>query len=77
MSRVVARTRVFLDDAFPIQGASHGDAETYVVSDGQLVTDGKLLMMPEQFVGYTGAADKPETIMLKNNGLQCWIQRYL
>jgi malate synthase len=68
-SRVVARTRVFLDDAFPIQGASHGDAETYAVSDGQLVMDGNLLMMPEQFVGYTGAPDKPETIMLKNNGL--------
>ncbi|MEN8840966.1 MAG: malate synthase G [Octadecabacter sp.] len=68
-SRVVARTRVFLDDAFPIQGASHGDAQTYCVKDGALLVDGSALMMPEQFVGYTGDAVKPETILLKNNGL--------
>lgn len=68
-SRVVARTRVFLDDAFPIQNASHGDAEKYVVSGGHLIIDGNPLLMPEQFVGYTGNAAKPETILLKNNGL--------
>ncbi|MDE0969241.1 MAG: malate synthase G [Octadecabacter sp.] len=68
-SRVVARTRVFLDDAFPIQGASHGDVEKYVVSGGHLITDGNPLLMPDQFVGYTGNADNPETILLKNNGL--------
>ncbi|AKS45696.1 malate synthase [Octadecabacter temperatus] len=68
-SRVVARTRVFLDDAFPIQGASHGDAETYCVKDGALLVDGNALMMPEQFVGFTGDAAEPETILLKNNGL--------
>jgi malate synthase len=68
-SRVVARTRVFLDDAFPIQNASHGDAEKYVVSGGHLIIDGNPLLMPEQLVGYTGNAAKPETILLKNNGL--------
>ena len=68
-SRVVARTRVFLDDAFPIQGASHGDAEKYVVANGQLMIDGNPLMAPEQFVGFTGDAAKPETIVLVNHGL--------
>ena len=68
-SRVVARTRVFLDDAFPIQGASHGDAEIYCVKDGALLVDGNALMMPEQFVGFTGDVARPSTILLKNNGL--------
>lgn len=68
-SRVVARTRVFLDDAFPILDASHGDAENYVVTDGQLLIDGNPLMEPEKFVGYTGDAASPTTIVMKNNGL--------
>ncbi|MCF2870248.1 malate synthase G [Octadecabacter sp. G9-8] len=68
-SRVVARTRVFLDDAFPIAGASHGDVSTYAVDDGQLMVDGKPLMSPGQFAGYTGDASAPDTILLKNNGL--------
>ena len=68
-SRVVARTRVFLDDIFPIQGASHGDVTSYVVSGGALMINDNPLMMPEQFVGYTGDAAEPDTILLKNNGL--------
>ena len=68
-SRVVARTRVFLDEAFPIEAASHGDAETYVVSDGQLLINGNPLMEPEKFVGYTGDAASPTSIVMKNNGL--------
>ncbi|MGJ8610723.1 MAG: malate synthase G [Octadecabacter sp.] len=68
-SRVVARTRVFLDDAFAILDASHGDAETYVVVDGQLLIDGNPLMEPEKFIGYTGDATSPTTILLKNNNL--------
>ncbi|WP_281984161.1 malate synthase G [Thalassorhabdomicrobium marinisediminis] len=68
-ARVVARTRVFLDQAFPIKNASHGDVESYAVEDGALVVDGNPLMMPEQFVGYTGDAAAPDSVVLKNNGL--------
>ncbi|MBU2992965.1 malate synthase G [Octadecabacter sp. 1_MG-2023] len=68
-SRVVARTRVFLDDTFPIEDASHGDVEHYTVVDGALLIDGNPLMMPKQFVGYTGDPAKPKTILLKNHGL--------
>ena len=68
-SRVVARTRVFLDDTFPIMGASHGDVQRYVVDKGALLIDDKPLMMPDQFVGYAGNPKAPDAIVLKNNGL--------
>ncbi|MEL6957662.1 MAG: malate synthase G [Pseudomonadota bacterium] len=68
-SRVVARTRVFLDDTFPIKGASHGDVQRYVVKNGALLVDDNPLMMPEQFVGYRGDPRAPDAIVLKNNGL--------
>mgnify|MGYP006137368709 FL=1 len=68
-SRVVARTRVFLDDTFPITGASHGDVRRYVVERGALMIDDAPLMIPDQFVGYTGNPKAPDTILLCNNGL--------
>ena len=68
-SRVVARTRVFLDDTFPIQGASHTDVERYAIVDGALLVDDKPLMMPAQCVGFTGDPASPDVIVLKNNGL--------
>ncbi|MCL4125584.1 UNVERIFIED_CONTAM: hypothetical protein GTU68_008431 [Idotea baltica] len=68
-ARVVARTRVFLDETFPISGASHGDVRRYAVEGGQLLVDDKPLMSPEQFAGYQGNAKAPDAIVLKNNGL--------
>ena len=68
-SRVVARARVFLDDSFPIEGASHADIRRYSVDKGQLMMDDKPLADPAQFKGYTGNAKAPDTILLCNNGL--------
>ena len=68
-ARVVARTRVFLDQAFPIAGGSHGDATNYAVKDGALLVDGHPLAEPDKFVGYRGDTSAPETILLRNNGL--------
>ena len=68
-SRVVARARVFLDDAFPIEGTSHADARRYYIDKGQLLIDDQPLKSPEKFVGYTGRVKAPDTILLKNNGL--------
>lgn len=67
--RVVSRARVFLDEAFPANGISHGDATQYTINNGALLIDGNALMNPEKFVGYRGAADAPEAILLRNNGL--------
>ncbi len=68
-ARVVARARVFLDEAFPIDGASHADVRRYYVQDGQLLIDDLPLAQPEKFAGYRGNPKAPEAVLLRNNGL--------
>jgi len=68
-ARVVARARVFLDNAFPIIGASHADVKRYYVSERQLLIDDLPLVSPEKFIGYSGNPKAPNSILLKNNGL--------
>ena len=68
-ARVVTRVRVFLDEAFPIAGASHGDVRRYAVRDGQLLVDDLPLVSPEKFVGYLGNPRAPDAVLLRNNGL--------
>jgi malate synthase len=68
-ARVVARARVFLDEAFPIAKTSHADAQRYYVSGGQLLIDDQPLLQPEKFVGYTGHPKAPSAVLLRNNGL--------
>ncbi len=68
-ARVVARARVFLDNAFPIVGASHADVKRYYVSDKQLLVDDLPLVSPEKFIGYSGNPKAPNSVLLKNNGL--------
>ncbi len=68
-ARVIARARVFLDEAFPITGTSHADVRRYVVKDGQLLVDDLPLAQPEKFAGYRGNPKAPDAILLRNNGL--------
>ncbi|MFZ1467490.1 MAG: malate synthase G [Paracoccaceae bacterium] len=68
-ARVVARARVFLDDAFPIDGASHADVRRYYVKDGALLIDDLPLVSPEKFAGYRGNPRAPDSVLLRNNGL--------
>lgn len=68
-ARVVARARVFLDEAFPIVKTSHADARRYYVHNGALLIDDQPLIDPSKFVGYTGHPKAPERIVLRNNGL--------
>ena len=68
-ARVVARARVFLDEAFPIIGTSHADVRRYHVQDGALLIDDQPLAQPEKFVGYRGNPKAPDTVLLRNNGL--------
>ena len=74
--RVVTAGREFLDTHFGLDSASHAWATDYLVQDGSLRVrsgDGTVsaLLRPEQFVGYTGAADAPASILLRKNGLHC------
>jgi len=68
-ARVVARVRVFLDEAFPIAGGSHADARRYHVHNGALLVDDMPLISPEKFVGYRGHPKAPDAVLLVNNGL--------
>lgn len=68
-ARVVARARVFLDEAFPIAGTSHADVRRYAVKDGALLVDDLPLAQPEKFVGYRGNPKAPDAVLLRNNGL--------
>ena len=68
-ARVVTKTRVFLDEAFPLSGGSHGDARRYQVRGGALLVDDLPLLEPEKFVGYRGHPRAPDSILLRNHGL--------
>ncbi|WP_135502430.1 malate synthase G [Roseovarius aestuariivivens] len=68
-ARVVARVRVFLDEAFPLVGTSHADVRRYHVRDGALLVDEHPLAEPEKFVGYRGNPRAPDAVLLRNNGL--------
>ena len=68
-ARVVARARVFLDQAFPLNDLSHADARRYHIKGGMLLVDDQPLLEPEKFVGYTGHPRAPDTVVLRNNGL--------
>jgi malate synthase len=68
-ARVVARARVFLNEAFPIAGASHADVRRYHVRDGALLIDDMPLVSPQKFAGYRGNPKAPDAILLRNNGL--------
>jgi len=60
---------VFLDEVFPITDTSHAKATRYSVENGTLKIDGAALIAPEDFAGYTGRSDAPDTVLLRNNGL--------
>ena len=78
-AEVIRRAKAFLDDMAPLDGVAHGDVTAYRVVNGALSAThagGEAhLRSPQKFVGYRGAADAPEAILLKNNGLhaEIWI----
>ncbi len=76
---VIKRAKALLDDMAPLAGVKHADVSAYKIVDGALVCEhagGEArLEQAEKFVGYRGAADKPEAVLLKNNDLhaEIWI----
>ncbi|WP_295240114.1 malate synthase G [uncultured Brevundimonas sp.] len=65
-ARVVARAKAFLDEAAPLAESSHSDVAGWSVIDGAL---SPALKDAGQFVGFTGEASAPASILLVNNGL--------
>ncbi len=78
-NEVIRRAKALLDEIAPLQGAAHQDVTAYRVVDGALVAtaggEETGLETAEKFVGYRGAPDAPEAILLKNNDLhaEIWI----
>ncbi len=77
--KVIAYGRKFLDGNLALSAGSHADARAYQVENGQLLVtlgDGKQagLADQQQFAGYLGSPKKPDSILLKNNGLHIEIQ---
>ncbi|RRS04849.1 malate synthase G [Aquabacterium soli] len=78
-NKVIAWARNFLDQATPLEGASHKDSTGYTVVGGKLVValaGGKTtgLKNPAQFLGYQGDAAAPTSVLLVNNGMHIDIQ---
>ncbi len=71
--RVIAWAKKFLDQSFPLDGASHADANAYQIRDGALIAttaSGETgLARPQAFAGYNGDQASPLSILLRNNGL--------
>ncbi|MCU0899392.1 MAG: malate synthase G, partial [Cypionkella sp.] len=76
-AQVIAWGRAFLDDAVPLAGASWSEVTAAEVGPGALrLRCGARhvgLAQPEKFVGYSGAAEAPTQIALKNHGLHMLI----
>ena len=76
-AEVIRRAKALLDDMAPLDGVAHGAVTAYCVVDGALLASHAggtaQLQNPEKFVGYRGAADAPEAVLLKNNDLHAEI----
>ena len=73
-AKVIAYARDFLDQHFRLKNGSHAEVDCYRVAGANLsvrLRDGShtSLKTVEQFTGYTGSAETPESVLLKNNGL--------
>ncbi|WP_304169968.1 malate synthase G [Phenylobacterium aquaticum] len=72
--KVIAYARALLDRVAPLAAASHADAAAYSAVAGGLVVklkDGRETTLAEasQFIGWRGAAETPEGVLLRHNGL--------
>ena len=72
--KVIEYARNFLDQSFPLEGASHKDATAYSIEGGKLkvaLKNGNSagLKNAAQLVGYQGEANAPSSVLLVNNGV--------
>lgn len=77
-AKVIEFARHVLDQAAPLDNGSHKNATGYKVEHGVLVialqSSSTGLKNPSQFVGYTGDAAAPKSVLLKHNGIHIDIQ---
>lgn len=72
-AEVIRRAKAFLDEIFPLSGASHADVTAYRIEAQSLIAmigeQATRLQDPEKFVGYCGSHEAPSAVLLKNNDL--------
>ena len=78
-AKVIEFAKNFLNQAAPLQDASHEEVTKYAVESGEVVvtlSNGSKtgLKDAEKFVGYQGEVNEPKAILIKNNGLHFEIQ---
>ncbi len=78
-ARVVAYAMDFLDRCVPLAHGRHAAATGYSVTNGQLhveLSDGATtgLAASQQFAGYSGDADAPRVVLLRNHNLHIELQ---
>ncbi|WP_170440801.1 malate synthase G [Ruegeria arenilitoris] len=69
-ARVIAWAKAFLDEAAPLAQGSWAEVSGLKVEGGALAP---ALAKPGKFVGFGGAAEAPDFVLLKNNGLHIQI----
>ena len=78
-NKVIEFSKTFLDDSVPLESGKYKDVTGFKVQDGQLTINtsdqsSSKLFDESQFIGFTGEADNPSSILLKNNNLHIEIQ---
>ena len=73
-NKVVAAANLLLDQCAPLAQRKYEDVTSFNIENGglqiSLASGGNTsLENPDQCVGYRGSADKPDAILLRNNGL--------
>lgn len=76
--KVIEWGRNFLDEAVPLDGASHADVDRYAITDGYLAAHigNEEYRLKEKGVyrGFSGNFEDPESILLRHNGLHIELQ---
>ena len=77
--RVIEWSRNFLDEAVPLEGASHAEVDSYEITESgelKITADGNEVSLkePEVYIGYQGEQSAPTGIVLRHNGLHIIIQ---
>ncbi|RFU71186.1 malate synthase G [Peribacillus saganii] len=77
--KVISFAKDFLDQAAPLNGASHKDAAGYAILDGKLsvtLSNGEIAELADEtkLAGYQGDASNPDAVLVRNNGLHFEIQ---
>ena len=77
--RVIEFSKNFLNENFPLASGTYQDIKSFKVTDGKLditLADDSQAELSDtsKFVGFSGTADNPKGVLLKNNNLHIEIQ---